>query len=80
MKLTGDWRRAHKLFSTWVAVFWSSVLGYVAENPTAAQDAWNAIPTEIRPELPHWVRMAVAIATVFFTWLGARLIQQKKPS
>ena len=64
------------MFSTWVTAFWAAILGYVAQTPSVAVEAWNLIPGELKDSAPPWLRITILSIIVFGTFIGARLVKQ----
>src|SRR3546814_6496991 len=76
LQLVEDWRGAHKLLSMWIAGLTSSLVGWLADNSDAGLHAWNALPTELKNDVPSWARVALLAVIFFGSFAAARLIRQ----
>src|SRR3546814_21023207 len=67
----------------WIAGLTSSLVGWLADNSDAGLHAWNALPTELKNDVPSWARVALLAVIFFGSFAAARLIRQpvrKRPS
>lgn len=81
VRLIDDVRGSWKLLSTWVAGIWSVIGGYCIYDPSLLLQVWNAIPADLRADLPSWARGLIAGLFAFGTWYAARVVKQpvRKP-
>ncbi len=79
LRLVPDWRQVWRYWSARATAAALSFLTFIQAFPDAAQQAWQAIPADLRGRVPE--RTALAVVTVLAAVsLLSRFVKQKGPS
>ena len=77
LELIEDWKKAYKLWCTWINVIGATIMGWFLMWPDSVMQIWAAMPDEAKAFLPQNIVPLIAMI-LFVGSTIARIVKQKK--